>query len=76
MCASLEILVVAARVRVLASDSSPGQAGKVTDQELIVLAVAQAASELARIASSSMRSAGSCLATSRSCRTSRSSTAA
>lgn len=47
MCASLETLVVAAYVLACSlSFPRPGPAGKVTDQELIALAVAQAATGL------------------------------
>lgn len=52
MCASLETLVIAAYVF---ADSfrfpRPGPAGKVTDQELIALAVAQAVTGIAQTAS-------------------------
>ena len=47
MCASLETLVIAAYVFACSlSIARPGPAGKVTDQELIALAVAQAATGL------------------------------
>ena len=76
MCASLETLVIAAYVF---ADSlaipRPGPAGKVTDAELIALAVAQAITGCARIASSWARSGGFCPAISPTCPTNRNTTA-
>ena len=77
MGASLETLVIAAYVFADSlSIPRPGPAGKVTDQELIALAVAQAVTGLASDRQFLGRSGGCCRGSFRSCPASRSSTAA